>query len=100
MFHPLTPGHFRYVYEALNSGLELDEGAVIGQVDNLTDDARARRIDLANKRPWIRRELLESKRHTLLLAVVFEDLDVDLVANVEQFRRMIHAAPGKIRYVE
>ena len=45
MLHALAPRHFRNVDQAFDSGLQFDKGAVIGEVDNLAVDARARRID-------------------------------------------------------
>ena len=47
-----------------------------------------------------RRELLITKRDAFLLAIVFEDLDGDFVADIEQFGWMVHAAPGQIRDVK
>ena len=85
MFHALAPGHLRNMNETLDTGLQLNEGAIVGQVDHLADNAGAGRINLPDQGPGIGRELLETKLHAFLFAVVFQNLHVDLVADVEYF---------------
>ena len=81
-------------------GRQFDKGAVVGNVHDLAGDADAREVLIRNERPGIGLQLLVSERNAFLLAIVLENLDGDLVADLEQFRRVIDAAPGKIRHVQ
>jgi len=45
-------------------------------------------------------ELLQTQRDTLALLVVVEDDDVELLAELHQFRRMRNATPGEVRDVQ
>ena len=50
--------------------------------------------------PGIGSDLLEPKRHPLLLAVELQHLDVDLVADDEDVRGMADASPGHVGNVQ
>ena len=100
MLHALAPRHFRDMNKAFDSGLQFNEGTVVGQVHNFSGNAGAHRIDLLDQRPRIGRELLIAKRYAFLVAIVFQNLDGDLVADIEHLRWMVHTSPGKIRYVK
>src|SRR5215475_10383691 len=93
MLHPLRPGHFRNVDEAFNTLLKLNECAVIGYAENAATHASANRIALYCIEPRIRRELLEAERDALLVFVELQDLDLDLVADVDQIARVRQPAP-------
>ena len=48
--------------------------------------------------PWKPLALFQiAERDALFVAIIFQDLDCDFVADIEHFRRMIHTAPGEIR---
>ena len=100
MLHALAPRHLGNVNQAFDTRRELDKSAVVGNVHNLAGDARAREVLIRNQRPRIGLQLLVAERNAFLLAVVLENLDGDLVADIEQFRRMVDAAPGKIGHMK
>jgi hypothetical protein len=82
------------VDEALDARLELDEGAVVGDRHDLAVDLLARRVRLFGVVPRILLRLLEAEGNALGLGVVLEDLDGDLVADLEDLVRVVHAAPA------
>ena len=96
MLHALAPGHLRHMNESLDSGFQLDERPVVGQVNHSPSNTGANGINLPHQRPRIRSELFEPQGHSFLFAVVLQNLDCDLFTNVEYFRRVVHAAPGEI----
>ena len=55
------PVHLRDVHQALDAVFDLDEGAVVGDVGDLAEHARAGRIAAGDVLPRIRAELLEAE---------------------------------------
>ena len=96
----LRPAELGDVDETLNAGGDLDERAVRGEVDDLARDARADRELLQDRIPRIGRRLLEAQRNALAVAVHVEDHDVELLADLEDFARVLDAAPAHVRDVE
>jgi hypothetical protein len=94
------PVHLGDVHQALDARLDLDEGAVVGEVGDLAEQARALRIAARNADPGVLAQLLQAERHAILLGVELEDLGGDLVADVDHFGRMLDAAPGEIGDVQ
>src|SRR5260221_381953 len=94
------PVHLGDVHQAFDAALDLDEGAVVGDVGHLSEQARALRVAARDADPRILAELLEAQRDAVLLGVEFEDLGGDLVAHGEHFGRVRHAAPGDVGYVQ
>ena len=92
MPHAPGPRHLRHVHEPFDAGLELDEGAVVGQADDLTLGLGAGRVRLLDALPRIRRLLLVAERHPAGLAVEVKDDDLDLVAHLEDLGRVADAA--------
>src|SRR5690554_1060703 len=92
----LRPRHLAHMDETLDALLELDEGAVIGEGDDLTRDTRIGRVLSGRGIPRILLRLLEPKRNALGFGVVLEDLDRDLVADREELGRMVDAAPAHV----
>ncbi len=86
--------------EALDALLQLDEGAVIGDAEHAPFNPRADGIALGGIEPRIGRELLEAERDALLVFVELENLDLDLIADVDQIARMRESAPGHIGDVQ
>ena len=56
------PVHFGHVDQAFDAVLDLDERAVVGDVRDLAEHARVRRVAAGNVLPRIRAELLEAQR--------------------------------------
>src|SRR4029453_2074698 len=100
VLHALGPRHLRHVDQALDAGLELDEGAVAGQRHHLARDALAGRVAHRGVAPRIRLDLLQAQRDALALRVEAQHLDLDLVTDAEQLARVVDAAPGHVRHVE
>jgi hypothetical protein len=49
---------------------------------------------------WTRPSLLQAERDALTLAVEFQDADVDLLADLHNLRRMLHALPRHVGDVQ
>ena len=96
----LRPAEFADMDEALDAGGDLDERTVRGEVDDLALHAAVHRELLGDRRPRILRRLLEAERDALLVLVHVEDHDVELLANLEHFARVLDAAPAHVRDVE
>src|SRR6476620_9907920 len=100
MLHALAPGHLRDVNQSFDAGSEFNKGPVVRNVHDLPADANAREVLIWNESPRIRLELFVAEGHTLLFAIIFEDLDGDFITDLEKFRRVIHAAPRKVGNVQ
>ena len=61
MLHAARPRHLGDVDEALDAGLELDEGAIIGDADHSPDHPALHGVFLFDVLPGIRRELFEAE---------------------------------------
>src|SRR2546423_2586451 len=96
----LGPRHLGDVDEALDAGLELDEGAVIGDVGDPALVARAHREFRLDALPGIVEQLLHAERDAVGLVIDLDDLHLDLLPDVEHLGRVIDAAPGDIGDVE
>src|SRR5260370_16915953 len=83
------PAHIAYVEKAVNALLDFDEGAIIGQIADHAADHGSRRITLGDFIPRIGLNLFHPQGNLLLIPVDIEDLDVDLVADGDDFTRMI-----------
>src|SRR6185312_5253743 len=94
------PVHLGHVDQALDAGLDLDERAVIGDVGDLAEEARAGRVATAEADPRVLAELLQAQRHAVLLLVELQHLGGDLVAHRQHFRRVLDAAPGEVGDVQ
>ena len=92
----LGPGHFRNVDQAFDARLDFHECTVIGDVRDLAGNLGAERILRADGVPRIRLELLHAERDTMGFLVDADDLHLDRLADGEQFRRMVDAAPGHV----
>src|SRR5690606_35735608 len=74
--------------------------AVVGEVGDLGHDASAFRVTTGDGNPWIFAQLLQTQGNAVALAVEFQHLDVDLVADVDDFRRMLDALPRHVGDVQ
>ena len=94
------PGHLGHVDEPLDALFELDERAVVLDADHLALDDGAGDVLLLGVDPRVRGDLLEAEADALGLAVELEDLDLDLVADLEQLGRMVDPAPAHVGDVQ
>ena len=100
MLDLLGPAHLADVDQTLDAGLELHEGAVVGEAHDLALDALADDVDLFGVVPGVFLGLLQAQADALGLGVVLEHLDGDLVADLEHLARVVDAAPGHVRDVQ
>ena len=96
----VRPVHLRDVDQAFDARLDLDEGAVVGDVGDLAEQARALRVAARDAVPRIVAELLDAERDAVLLGVELEHLGVELLADLDDFARMADTAPGHVGDVE
>src|SRR5580704_4468354 len=96
----LGPRHFRDVDQAFDARLQLDEGAVIGDVGDAAGEARVQRIFRLDALPRIVQQLLHAERDTVGLVVDLDDLDLDGLADGEHLGRVIDPSPGDIGDVQ
>ena len=83
MFDTLAPRHFRDMDEPFDSGLELDESAIIREADDFALDSGAGGKAILSRFPRVGRELLVAERDSLRLSVELQHDDFRLVAHVE-----------------
>src|SRR2546428_738142 len=96
----LGPRHLGDVDQSFDTLLQLHECPVIGQRHDFAMHLRAQWITLHDIAPRIGTLLLVAERDALRLRIELQDHDVNLVANVEIFGRVIDAAPRDIGDVE
>ena len=83
--------------QAVDAFLDLDEGAVVGQVADLAGDDRAGRVLLGDQGPGVGLGLLHAQADFLLVLVDLQDDDVDLVADVDHLAGVVDApGPGHL----
>src|SRR5262249_14166391 len=85
------PAHVADVQEAVDALLDLDEGAVVGEVAHHPLDDGVRRVALGHLVPGVGLDLLDAQGDLLLLLVDVQDLHLDLVAGGHQLRRVVDA---------
>ena len=96
----LGPAHLGDVDQALDAGLQLDEGAVVGDVGDAAGELRADRVLELDALPGVGLELLHAERDALGLAVEADHLDVDGLADVQHLGRVVDAPPGDVGDVQ
>ena len=101
MLHALGPAEIADVDQAVDAVFDLDERAEVGEVADPAFDGRAHRILLVERVPGIGRQLPHTERNAPLLRVHVEHHAIDLIADVHQLRRMLHAlGPGHLADVD
>jgi hypothetical protein len=83
----LGPAHLGDVDQALDARLELDEGAIFGDVGHPAREHAATGYLVAGAFPRIALELLHAEADALGLAVDADDLHLHRVADVDQLAR-------------
>ncbi len=96
----LGPAHLGHMDQAFDARLQLDEGAVVGDVGHAAGEACADRVLEFHVVPRIRLELLHAEGDTLGLRVEAHDLDLDGLADLEGLGGMVDPAPRDVRDVE
>ena len=96
----LGPAHLRDVDQPLDAGLELDEGAIVGDVGDRALEPGADRIFGGDALPRIGLELLDAEADALGLRVDADDLHLHCIADIDDLARMIDAPPGHVGDVQ
>jgi len=96
----LGPGHFRDVNQTFNTGFQLHEGAVIGDVGDTALMHGADGIHFFNSIPRIGLQLLHAKADAVGVLVDLDDLNLDGFADRQDFRRVVDATPSHIGDVQ
>ena len=96
----LGPAHLGDVDQALDARLELDEGAIFGDVGDPALEHAADRIFGGGALPRIALELLHAEADALGLAVDADDLHLHRVADVDHLARVADALVADVGDVE
>src|SRR5690606_1192203 len=94
------PIHLRPVDQAFNALSQLGETAVVSEVGDFCFNTGTFRVALGDLNPWIFTELFQAQRHTVALAVELQNLNVDLVANIDDFAWMLDTLPRHVGNVQ
>ena len=96
----LGPAHLGDVDQALDAGLELDEGAVIGDVGDAAAELGVDRVLDLDALPGIGFELLHAQADALGLEIEADHLDAHGLADVDRLGGVVDAAPGHVGDVQ
>ena len=96
----LGPAHFGDVDQAFDARLQLDERTVVGDVGDRAGDRACRSGTWADAFPRIGLELLHAERDAVGFLVDADDLDLDRLADGQDFGRMVDAAPCHVGDVQ
>src|SRR5688572_24277886 len=91
VLHALAPRHVGDVNQAVDVLFDLDERAELGEVAHLALDARTHRVLLGELVPRVALDLLEAQRDAPCRRIHAEHHRVDVVADVEDLRRVLDA---------
>ncbi len=96
----LGPGHFRDVDQAFDTGLQLHEGAVVGDVGDPAGELGAHRVLGFHAVPRVGLELLHAQADALGVGVDLDDLHLDGVAHGQDLAGVRDALPGHVGDVQ
>ena len=96
----LGPTHLGHVDEPLDTGFQLDEGAVVGNVCDPAGEPGADRILGTNTLPRIGFQLFHAEGNALGFRVEADDLNVDLLADGKRLAGVVDPLPGNIGDVQ
>ena len=100
MYIFIGPVHFRDVHQAFYALFDFDKCAVVGDIGDLAEQARAFRIAARQIHPRIVAQLFEAEGYAVALAVETQHLGLDFVADLEHFGWMLHALPRQVGDVQ
>ena len=84
MLNLLGPREVADVDKSVNTLLQLNEYAEVGEVAHLSSMLASNRILNLDSLPWVFLKLLDTKAHLALVAVESEDNSLHLVAHAEE----------------
>ena len=88
------------MHQAFDTGFQLHEGAIVGDVGDLALELHAHRILGGDAFPGIGLELLHAQADALGFVVDLDDLHGDSLAHRQDFGRVRNAAPGNVGDVQ
>src|ERR1700730_7547316 len=94
------PRHFRDVDQAFDTRLQFDECAVVGDVGDAAGETRVQRILRLDALPRLVQQLLHAGGNGVGLVVDLDDLDLEGLADGQDFGRVIDPPPGDIGDVQ
>src|SRR6516162_5516201 len=92
----LGPAHFGDVDEPLDTRLQFDKGAIIGDIGDATAELGASGVFEVDTFPGVGLELLHAERNTLRLGVEADDLHFDILADIQRLGGMVDPPPGDV----
>src|SRR5689334_17234538 len=100
MLDALVPRDVRDVNQTVHAVLYLDESAEVGQVSDAAAHAVADVEAVGQRLPRIRLRLLHAEADATVLRVNAKHFDFDVLARLDEFRRMLHPLrPSHLRDV-
>src|SRR3989338_3686582 len=97
---PPRPGHLGDVNQPLDAGLQLDEGPVVCEAHDAAGHLGSDRVLGLDDLPRIGAALLVAQRHAAGLFVEVQNHHLDLIAHLEDLRRVADAPPGHVGHVQ
>src|SRR5579872_450661 len=91
MFHTFGPAEVADVNQSIDTVLDLDESSKVGQVAYPAFDGHADRILIMQGVPRIFCKLPHAQGNAALARIDVQHHTFDLIADVNQLRRMLHA---------
>ena len=91
---------FRDVDQTLDTGFQLDKGAVVGDVGHAAGMNRADRELVGDRIPRIGLKLFHAQADAVGVLVDLDDLDLDGFADRQDLGRVVDAAPGHVGDVQ
>src|SRR5215813_2078791 len=93
MLDALGPTHLRHVHQPLDTALQFNKRAIVGNTCYLAGDAAVKRKALFDRSPRVRQQLLVAERHSLAFAVELEHLNLNSVAYLEKLAWVLKTTP-------
>ncbi len=92
MAHLLRPRQIADVHQSVDTWLNFDEDAEVGDVAHRTREYCTRRITIADAIPWVGLQLLHTEGDLLVFLVNVEDLDLHQLAERDHLAGMVNMA--------
>ncbi len=92
--------HLADVKQPLNAQAELDEGAKIEHAGHFALHELIHLILIGDLGPGVRLEPLEAQRDACALPIQVEDVDLYLIAHLNDLTGIVHLPPGELRDVD
>lgn len=88
------------MYQTFDAFFQLNEAAIIGQIADLAKQAGTGWITTGDIDPWVFAKLFEAKRYAILVLVIFENLDLNFLTDLNGFRGMSDTLPCHVSNVK